>query len=99
MMRGPAVAATDPQEIRRDSFHIHRPDYITRKLEMTNNDPSEVYCDECWQPIADEKFYVIGFGKGHALSDTIICEACMEKNHMRYLEDFIQERKDFNDGL
>ena len=97
MMSGPIVAATDPP-VRRDSNlgDSHRPDYITRKLKMTNTDPSVVYCDECWEPITDETFYIFGFGKGHALSDEIICENCLRRNHMQYLVDFIQERKDMD---
>ena len=97
MMNGPIVAATDPL-VRRDSNldDSHRPDYITRKLKMTNTDPSVIFCDECWEPITDETFYIFGFGKGHALSDEIICENCLRLNHMRYTVDFIQERKDMD---
>lgn len=97
---GPAVAAARPP--RRDSNHNDcqsTPKYITRKLTMTNIDPDAVYCDECWQEITDETFYVLGFGKGHALSDMIICEKCLRDNHLVYLADYLEERKDFNNDL
>lgn len=68
---------------------------VTRKPVCA--DPEVIYCDECWQEITEEPFYVIGFGKGHASSDTIICPRCMQENHARYINDFIQERKQNND--
>lgn len=101
MKSGLAVAAARPQS-RRDSTSSgcqSTPNYITRKLAMTNTDPNAVYCDECWEEITDETFYVLGFGKGHALSDMIICEKCLRNNHLIYLADYLEERKDFHDDL
>ena len=95
MRRGQAGATARPQS-RRDSNQndLLQSNHITRKIQMTNTDPSVVYCDECWEPITDETFYIFGFGKGHALSDEIICENCLRRNHMQYLADFVEERKD-----
>ena len=39
-------------------------------------------CSECGEPIQDERCYEV--------NDELICESCMEGNHRKYVEDYME---------
>lgn len=39
-------------------------------------------CSECGEPIQSERCYEV--------NDELICEECMERNHRKYVEDYIE---------
>lgn len=43
---------------------------------------SRPVCSECGEPIQDEHCYEV--------NDELICEECMERNHRKYVEDYIE---------
>ena len=43
---------------------------------------SRPVCSECGEHIQDERCYEV--------NDELICEECMERNHRKYVEDYIE---------